>query len=123
MDIYAIQDLNGYASQMRDFAAKSLYEHYTDNLDEFISIDQTISLVKSECLGFDENNRLLLDEDTNDKIFESISTWIYNVGLAKLAARDKLECAWDEKLNEMVFWAKIDKSKQCQQNKKKKKKK
>lgn len=107
-EVYAITDLEGYASQMRDAAAQSLTDtgDCTDNLDDFISIDQMIKMVKDECLGFDDEDRPLLDEETNEKIFEDTSVWIHNVGLAKLAAQDLVECAWDNESNEMVFWAK-----------------
>lgn len=105
-EVYAITNLEGYATQMRDAAAKSLSENHNDNLDEYVSIDQIINLVKNECVGFDDENRPLLDEDTNEKIFENTAVWIHNVGLAKLAAQDLVECAWDDKSNEMIFWAK-----------------
>lgn len=105
-EVYAIVDLEGYASQMRDAAAKSLSENYTENLDDFITINQMINMVKKECVGFDDDDRPLLDEDTNEKIFENIAIWIHNVGLAKLAAQNLVECAWDNDSNEMVFWAK-----------------
>lgn len=103
-EVYAIVDLDGYASQMRDAAAKSLSENYTENLDDFITINQMINMVKTECVGFDDDDRPLLDEDTNEKIFENIAIWIHNVGLAKLAAQNLVECAWDSEINEMVFW-------------------
>lgn len=103
-EVYAIVDLEGYAKEMRDAAAKSLSSHYDENLDEFISIGQMINLVKDECVGFDNKDRPLLDEDTNETIYEHTVTWIHNVGLAKLAAKGFVECAWDEKSNEMVFW-------------------
>jgi hypothetical protein len=64
-----------------------------------------ISLVKENCVGFDDNDRPLLDEDSNEKIYEYTVIWIHNVGLAKLAAKGLVECAWDENINEMVFWA------------------
>jgi hypothetical protein len=106
-EVYAITDINGYVSQMRETAANSLTENETsDNLDHYISIDQMIGLVKTKCLGFDDNDRPLLDEKTNEEIFEEAAVWIHNVGLAKLAAQDLVECAWDTELNEMIFWAK-----------------
>lgn len=105
-EVYAITNLEGYATQMRDAAAKSLSENYNDNLDDYISINQIVNLVKNECVGFDDEDRPLLDEDTNEKIFENTAVWIHNVGLAKLAAQDLVECAWDDKSNEMIFWAK-----------------
>lgn len=121
--VYAIIDIEGYVSQMRDAAAKSLSEEYSENLDDFISIGQIINMVKNECVGFDDEDRPLLDEDTNEKIFENIAIWIHNVGLAKLAAQDLVECAWDDNCNEMIFWAKKQrkpnaKSKSRRKNKK-----
>jgi len=106
-EIYAINNLDGYVSQMREAAANSISDNSSDDdLDTYISIDQMIGLVKSNCLGYDENNHPLLNEDNNQKIFEEAATWIHNVGLARLAAQDLVECAWDDELNEMVFWHK-----------------
>lgn len=105
-ELYAIVDLEGYASQMREAAAKSLCDASNDNLDEYISLTQIINMVKENCKGFDEEDRPLLDEDTNEKIYEDTAVWIHSVGLAKLAAQDLIECAWDDENNEMVFWAK-----------------
>lgn len=105
-EVYAISDLEGYVFQMRDAAAKNLCESHTDDLDKYISITQMMNMVKNECLGFDDNDRPMLDEDANARIFEYTSIWIHNVGLAKLAAQDLVECAWDNDSNEMVFWAK-----------------
>ena len=103
-EVYAIVDLDGYVSQMREAAAKSISPDNTDNLDNYISLTQMTNLVTEFCLGYDDENRPLLDEDTNEKIFEETAVWIHNIGLAKLAAQDLIQCAWDDKLNEMVFW-------------------
>jgi hypothetical protein len=106
-ELYSINNINGYVSQMREAAANSVSENSgEDNLDDYISIDQMIGLVKSNCLGYDDNDYPILNEDHNQKIFEEASVWIHNVALAKLAAQDLVECAWDDELNEMVFWQK-----------------
>jgi hypothetical protein len=105
-EIYAIVDLQGYVSQMREAAANSLCDNYSDNLDSYISLNQMVGLVKSECVGFDDQDRPLLDEETNANIFDKTAVWIHNAGLAKLAADDLVECAWDDNSNEMIFWAK-----------------
>jgi hypothetical protein len=105
--VYAITDVQGYVSQMRAVAAKALSEDSEqDDLDSYISLNQMINLLNEHCLGFDDNDRPLLNENANEKIFEETSVWINSVGLAKLAAKDLVECAWDEQSNEMVFWAK-----------------
>ena len=105
-EVYAIIDVNGYVTQMREAAANSISPDCKDNLDEYISLGQMTNLVEEFCLGHDDENRPLLDEDTNEFLFEEIALWIHNIGLAKLAAQDLVECAWDDKVNEMVFWAK-----------------
>jgi hypothetical protein len=105
--VYSIYDINGYVSQMREAAAKSISEDsINDDLDTYITIDQMMGLVKSNCLGYDENNNPLLNEKSNEKIYEETTVWIHNVGLSKLSAKDLVECAWDDELNEMVFWQK-----------------
>jgi hypothetical protein len=104
-EVYAITDLEGYATEMRIAAAKSLSANEHDNLDDYISLNQMINLVRSECVGYDHKDRPLLDEDSNEQIYEKTVVWLHNVGLAKLAAKGLVECAWDSTTNEMVFWA------------------
>lgn len=105
-EVYAITDLKGYVTEMREAAASSFCDSFEEDLDGYINLNQMMNLVKSECLGFDDENRPLLNEEANEKIYESTVTWIHNVGLAKLAAKDLVQCAWDSKNNEMIFWAK-----------------
>ena len=116
-ELYAIVDLQGYLTQMREAAAKSICGNTDDNLDEYISLNQMIGLVKQHCKGYDNEDRPLFDEISNEQIFEDIAIWIHDVGLAKLAAKDLIECAWDNESNEMVFWAKEDKAKSNESNK------
>lgn len=104
-EIYAITNIKGYALEMRQAAAESIVDNVDENLDDYININQMINLVKSECIGYDDLNRPLLNEDANAKIYESTITWIHNVGLARLAAKGLIECAWDNNSNEMIFWA------------------
>lgn len=123
-EVYAITNIEGYVTQMREAAAANISENSNqDNLNDYISIDQMIGLVKNHCIGYDDQNHPLLNEENNQKIFEETTTWIHNVGLAKLAAQDLVECAWDDELNEMVFWhkefPKNDKSKPKRRRKRK----
>lgn len=103
-DTYSIVDLNGFASQMRKAAADSFSETHTENLDEFISHQQVINLIRSQSLGLDENDDYIIDEDIFDNIFNDIRDWLYGVGIARLAAKGEIECAWDNNSNQMVFW-------------------
>lgn len=102
---YSITDLQNYALYIRDNAASSLAENYTENLDEFISLKQVINLIKQRSLGLDDNGDIIIDSNAFDNTFDDIRIWLYGVGLAKLAAKGLVECAWDNDLNQMVFWA------------------
>jgi hypothetical protein len=120
-DNYAITDLYGYATQMREFAAKNISDNYqNDNLEDYITLSQMANLVRSECLGFDLKNRPILNEQINDSIFEKTSVWIYNAGLSKLASKNLVECAWDDKKNEMIFWNITEKSNESRTDKRRK---
>ena len=104
MENYSIIDLIGYATAMRQGAAKSFAEDYSENLDEFISVNQVINLIKKNNLGIDEEGYYLINEDIFNQVFDEIRDWLYGVGLAKLASKGFIECAWDNDSNEMVFW-------------------
>jgi hypothetical protein len=103
-DIYSVSDLNKYAESIRKNAALSFTESYDENLDDFISIPQMKNLITTNAIGTDEDGTLLIDEASYNKTFDEVTIWLHNVGLAKLAAAGRVECAWDSKLNEMTFW-------------------
>lgn len=104
METYSIIDLNGYAKTIREGAAKSFSETYTENLDEFITIEQIIELIKESSIGLDEDNNYLITQEIFDQLFDDVRERLYSVGLSRLAAKGLVECAWDDEANEMVFW-------------------
>jgi hypothetical protein len=104
METYSIIDLEGYAKAMRDGAASSFEKDYTENLDDFITIEQIINLIKKNNLGLDEDGNYIINSDIFDEMFGEIRDWLYGVGLSKLAAKGFVDCAWDDEANEMVFW-------------------
>lgn len=123
-DVYSIINLDGYVAEMRQAAASNISENsVNDNLDDYISLDQMVGLVRKNCLGFDTQNNPVLNEQTNEKIFEEATVWIHNVGLAKLAANDLIECAWDDESNEMIFWHKETPKNESSKPKRKRKRK
>ena len=104
MPQYAVRNLEKYATEMRSAAATYIKEDYTDNLDDFVTIKQLESFIKSKSNGLDEKGRILLESETVDDIFVEICDWIYGVGLSRLASKNLLECAWDNDQNRMIFW-------------------
>lgn len=105
-EVHAIMNLDRYSAYIRRMAAASFSEEYEDDLDEFVTIKQTSKIIEEYSLGKDEKGRLLVDEEANKLIFEAVKVRLYNSGLSKLAAKDLLECAWDDKKGEMIFWSK-----------------
>lgn len=104
-NIYSIIDLDGYAATIRDVAAQSFIENHSENLDDYITIDQVKGVILGYSLGQDGDGNHLISEEIFDHTCEDIREWIFNVGLSKLAAKGLVECAWDDESNEMVFWA------------------
>jgi hypothetical protein len=105
-EVYCIMNLDKYAEFVRKKAAASFSENYNkDEINGLVTVAQAILMVKENSIGLDENERHLIDDKAYETLFEAMKTRIYNSGLSKLAAQGHLECAWDEKRNEMVFWS------------------
>ena len=104
--IYSINDLDGYAASIRDGVAQSFVENYSENLDEYITIDQVKNLIIDYSLGQDEDDNYLINSEVFNDTFDDVREWFYEAGLSKLAAKGVLECAWDDDADRMVFWVK-----------------
>jgi hypothetical protein len=109
-ETYVINDLENYAILIRENAVLSISENHNENLDEFISVNQVCQLISANAIGFDEEDNFLIDEESYNITFDQIRTWLYNVGLARLASAGHVECAWDNDANEMIFWVAESKS-------------
>ena len=104
-EVYSIMDMERYATSLRANAAMTYAKSdITTRLDEYITIPQVCTLIDNNIVGHDEKDRPLIDENGYNTIFEEIRVWLYNASLARLAANDEVQCAWDDELNEMVFW-------------------
>ena len=104
--IYSINDLDGYAASIREGVAQSFVENYSENLDEYITIDQVKNLIIGYSLGQDENDNYLINSEVFNDTFDDVREWFYEAGLSKLAAKGVIECAWDDDADQMVFWVK-----------------
>lgn len=102
-DRYIVNDLTHLASSIRKNAAMGIGDTENQDLDSFMSIGQVENVIL-ENTDKDEDNNIIMDEDQYNSIFDEVTDWIINSGLAKLAAEDKIQCAWDDEQNCMVFW-------------------
>ena len=101
--IFVISDIDGFSEILRDSATKEIDTQELKLVDP-IRIGQIANLIDEYCLGYDNNGLPLVDEEIMNEIYKDIKIWINNTILAKLAAANILECAWDTNLNEMIFW-------------------
>lgn len=104
METYVISNLNGFAQNVRKSVAESFSDNYSENLDDFITVQQVISVIKETCQDVDDNNQFIINEDSFNTIFDNIRVWIYEVALAKLVAKGFVECCFNSEANEFEFW-------------------
>lgn len=101
--VYSITDLDGFCSTLRTQVAASFSDSDEENLDDYITLNQVKNMVKSNSLGTNEKDEYLLNGTIFDETFDEMRIWIYNAGLAKLAARDLVEVYLDTETDEFVF--------------------
>lgn len=104
-ETYLIINIEKYSEYARQ-EASSVFTEKEEKLDDYITIPQVISLIKEIAIDQNEKKQYIIDEEGNEKLIEKIIKRIYNSGLSKMAAQDKIECAWDNKKNKMIFWNK-----------------
>lgn len=108
--VMSIPDMDLFCLAFRELIAENLLPENRsigkDDLDGLISLGQIKNLIEAQSLGKNENNEETITEEIYDQVFECVSRMMYGVGLAKLAAADRIEQAWDSELNEMIFWQK-----------------
>lgn len=102
-DRYIVNDITHLASSIRKNAAMGIGDTDNEDLDAFVSIGQVENIIL-ENTDKDEEDNIIMDEDQYNTIFDEVTNCIFNTGLAKLAAEDKIQCAWDDEQNCMVFW-------------------
>jgi hypothetical protein len=112
---YRVTDLHGFCKETRllvaDYLrgtlnAKALSEK---ELDEFITVKQVENMLRElqiETNHHNDDDHLYINMLSYDVLFEMVMSQIYGSALSKLAAEGFLEQAWDDKLNDMVFWVK-----------------
>ena len=115
--IYSIANMAGFCSATRMLAANDLNGNMDkgtkecklteEELDGFITLVQVEKIVRKHALPDDDNSgKICINLEIYENIFDDIATQMYGSALAKLAADGFLEQAWDDKLNDMVFWVK-----------------
>lgn len=104
METYAVTEVEGYCEEIISIVAQEMGAKTTENINQYITTDQAKLFLYENCLGRNEDGKPFINEEVHNTICENIALRIQNVGLAQLASDGYLECAWDDTLNEMIFW-------------------
>jgi len=105
LKFYSITDLEEYCRHTRLLVGSDFGDNITDKeLNNYISMGQVEKIVDELCEDHDESGSPIISEESHNEICKAILTTIENVGLAKLAADGTLQVAFDEKLNDFIFW-------------------
>jgi hypothetical protein len=113
-EIHCILNLDKYIYMARKSAAESFSKNKGEKLDEsedlndYVTVNQVKQMIAENSIGTDDEDRYLMTHEGRKNLMEQLKTRIYNSGLSKLASKDLLECAWDNKKKTMLFWSKKD---------------
>jgi hypothetical protein len=102
-EYYKVKNIKLFAKSIRKNVAFCFPKSYSAQIDELISVGQTENLIR-QYAEISSNDEFLVSEDNYNLIFDNIKAWLYNSSLSKLASSGEIECAWDDEINEMIFW-------------------
>jgi len=107
-EVHCIINLKRYVEYVRKTAATSFSKgeelDESEDLETYVTTEQVSQMVAENAMGQDEDGHYLITDEGYKALFGQLKTRIYNSGLSKLAAKDLIECAWDDNKNTMVFW-------------------
>jgi hypothetical protein len=73
-----------------------------DKIKNYINTSN-IKQIIAEHAKQDKNGNLMINNKIFAKIQDDIMEWILGVSLAKSAAKNEIECSWDDSRNCMIF--------------------
>jgi hypothetical protein len=107
-EVHCIINLDKYSEYIRKSAALSFAKGQeldeSENLEIYVTITQVSQMVVENSMGMDDDGHYLITDEGCKNLFKQLQARIYNSGLSKLAAKNLVECAWDDKKNTMIFW-------------------
>lgn len=112
MKKFSITDNEEFASLMRSYAASSLAEEYLgepreyehEELECLMTLNQVQNIVEENSADTTEDNLNIISENEFDTIFNLVRVQLYHATMSQLAAKGYLECAWNDKKQQMEFW-------------------
>lgn len=104
-ETYSVTEVEGYCNAI----ANSIAEEFSSSVEDvyqYCSLAEIKNILEENCVGHDEDDRPIINMDVHNAIFQNVLLRVQNIAISQLASEGYLECAWDEELNDMVFWLK-----------------
>jgi len=98
-----IRNIRLFAKSIRKNVVMIFPRKYYYEVDNLISLFQTETLVR-KYIEPGYNDEFVLSDENYDLLCDEIKKWIYNSSLSLVASSGKIECAWDNESDEMIFW-------------------
>lgn len=103
----AVEDPDEFTSLMTNISPEDLEE-----MNQVLTLKESLIIVKDiakeQTNKFTRKTRYIIDEKIFSKIIEAMNSRLVANILASLASKGLIESAYDEKLNDFVFWCKED---------------
>ena len=109
VEVMMITDHGLFARSLREAACTSVAKGTVDVrcLDEYMTLQQVSSIIEDYIEGVDEESgNPVMSEEAYLELVRDVSSSFLGACLAKLAAADLVETAWDEERGQQVFWRK-----------------
>lgn len=109
VEVMLITDRRLFAESLREAACTSVAKGAVDVqcLDEYMTLQQVSSIIEDYIEGVDEESGSpVMSEENYVELIRDVSSSFLGACLAKLAAADLVETAWDEERGQQVFWRK-----------------
>lgn len=104
-ELVSVVNMEGCIEHLATTLSKEFSPEATsEDVYVFCSRKQIESIINDACIGFDEDDNPIINEKIYSEICDRIFQTVQNASLARLASEGHLECAWDDELNDMVFW-------------------
>lgn len=100
---YEIKNLKAFARKVGKTVAEDL-ELETSELKDYITIKNVLQLTAQYCMYDKYSKKYVANETILETIIDETRNWIVGLTLARMASQGQLECAWDDKMDCMIFW-------------------
>ena len=99
---FIIEDIDNLARALRSTVFRNM--GVDERPEQSPTVAQVVGFISERCPEVDGERAI--SEDVFLQIAKTVGESLVGAALCELASEGSVECAWDDKINEMVFWAK-----------------